>query len=190
MSGLDLIKELRRVQPTLPTLVLSMHPAVAVRAARAERGRDRLPHEGQQARGVRHRHRGARGAAGATSAATRPSLLLRQGARWESPPHDSLSDREYQVLRTARIRPDDLGHRTGSGAERQDRQHLSRAGPREARHAHQRRVDALRDREQPARIRDCGPTRFAARTRHRPPQDAPQQRPSPRAHRAPACTPK
>lgn len=26
-------------------------------------------------------------------------LLLRQGATWEAPPHESLSDREYQVLR-------------------------------------------------------------------------------------------
>jgi DNA-binding NarL/FixJ family response regulator len=26
-------------------------------------------------------------------------LLHRQGARWETPPHESLSDREYQVLR-------------------------------------------------------------------------------------------
>jgi DNA-binding NarL/FixJ family response regulator len=27
MSGLELIKEVRRIRPTLPTLVLSMHPA-------------------------------------------------------------------------------------------------------------------------------------------------------------------
>jgi DNA-binding NarL/FixJ family response regulator len=27
MNGLDLIKELRRLQPTLPTVVVSMHPA-------------------------------------------------------------------------------------------------------------------------------------------------------------------
>ena len=99
MSGLELIKELRRVRPMLPTLVLSMHPPSQFARRAPERGRDRLHHEGQQTRGVRHRHRKRAGEAGDTSARDTADLLLRQGARWESAPHESLSDREYQVLR-------------------------------------------------------------------------------------------
>ncbi len=98
MGGLDLIKELRRVSPNVPTVVLSMHPAAqfAKRALKA-------------------------GAVGYLTKDSAPEELIaaineaRQGRRyvgrdihdvpthWGAKPgaraHESLSDREYQTLR-------------------------------------------------------------------------------------------
>jgi len=95
-SGLDLLKEIRRERPTLPVLVLSMHPAA------------------QFARRVLSA--GASGYLTKDSAATELVTAIEQIRRgrmylgskfpdWTRPPsvdsapHDKLSDREYQVLR-------------------------------------------------------------------------------------------
>jgi two-component system invasion response regulator UvrY len=93
-SGLDLLKEIRRDQPALPVLVLSMHPA------------------SQFARRVLAA--GASGYLTKDSAATELVTAIEQihrGRRYvgdqagEAPagvgaaPHETLSDREYQVLR-------------------------------------------------------------------------------------------
>jgi two-component system invasion response regulator UvrY len=98
ISGLELIKELRRLRPTLPTLVLSMHPpsqfarralsAGAVGYLTKDSSLDEFVTAIEQAR------RGRRYISRDTA-----DLLLRQGAKWESLPHEALSDREYQVLR-------------------------------------------------------------------------------------------
>lgn|SRR5262245_13876421 len=95
-SGLDLLKDIRRNHPSLPVLVLSMHPAsqFARRALAAgalgyltkESAPTELVHaveqirRGRQYLGSRNHERDARGAN-------------------DRPPHDALSDREYQVLR-------------------------------------------------------------------------------------------
>jgi DNA-binding NarL/FixJ family response regulator len=89
-SGLDLLKDIRRERPSLPVLVLSMHPAVqfARRAISA-------------------------GAAGYLTKESAPTELVRaveevrRGRKYlgtstdrdVSSPTDSLSDREYQVFR-------------------------------------------------------------------------------------------
>jgi two-component system, NarL family, invasion response regulator UvrY len=95
-SGLDLLKEIRRDRPTLPVLVLSMHPAA------------------QFARRVLAA--GASGYLTKDSAATELLTAIEQIRRgkmylgsafpdWTRTPgaavapHDKLSDREYQVLR-------------------------------------------------------------------------------------------
>lgn len=95
-SGLDLLKEIRRNRPTLPVLVLSMHPA------------------SQFARRVLAA--GASGYLTKDSAATELITAIEQIRRgkmylgstppdWTrtptpgAAPHDHLSDREYQVLR-------------------------------------------------------------------------------------------
>jgi two-component system, NarL family, invasion response regulator UvrY len=96
-SGLDLLKEIRHTRPALPVLVLSMHPAT------------------QFARRVL-----AAGASGYLTKDSAPTELVhaidqvRRGRLYlgspvhdwartpiepEAAPHDSLSDREYQVLR-------------------------------------------------------------------------------------------
>ena len=57
MSGLELIKEVRRIRPTLPTLVLSMHPASQFARRALSAGAHRLSDERQRTRGVRRRDR-------------------------------------------------------------------------------------------------------------------------------------
>ncbi len=97
-SGLDLIKQLRRLQPSLPTLVVSMHPAsqFARRALAAGAAgyltKDSPPEEfiaaiEEARRGRRYIGRDA------------GQVLVRWSERAAGTPHDSLSDREYQVLR-------------------------------------------------------------------------------------------
>jgi two-component system invasion response regulator UvrY len=97
-SGLDLIKDLQRLHPTIPTLVLSMHPAAqfARRALGAGAAgyltKDSPPDELVAAiedarRGRRYVGRDA------------GDVLLRWAAKSVTTPHEALSDREYQVLR-------------------------------------------------------------------------------------------
>ena len=96
-NGLDLIKELRRLQPALPTLVVSMHPAsqFARRALAAGAAgyltKDSPPEEFIAA--IEEARRGRR-YIGRDS-----EMFGRWSTRTASTPHDSLSDREYQVLR-------------------------------------------------------------------------------------------
>ena len=96
-SGLDLIKELRRLDPMLPTVVVSMHPAsqFARRALAAGAAgyltKDSTPEEFIVA--IEEARRGRR-YVGTDGARVGPSPAIAAGM-----PHDSLSDREYQVLR-------------------------------------------------------------------------------------------
>jgi two-component system, NarL family, invasion response regulator UvrY len=98
MSGLDLIKELQRLHPTVPVLVLSMHPAAqfARRALKAGAAgyltKDSPPEEliaaiEEARRGRRYVSRDA------------GDVLLRWAAKSVTTPHEALSDREYQLLR-------------------------------------------------------------------------------------------
>jgi two-component system invasion response regulator UvrY len=97
-SGLDLIKQLRRLQPTLPTLVVSMHPAAqfARRALSAGAAgyltKDSQPEEFVAA--IEDVRRGRRYVGRDPG-----NMLLRWAAKSTTTPHEALSDREYQVLR-------------------------------------------------------------------------------------------
>jgi DNA-binding NarL/FixJ family response regulator len=95
-SGLDLLKEIRREQPTLPVLVLSMHPAAhfAWRAVAAGASgyltQDSAATELVQA--IEQVRRGRR-------AGSRARVWPAQDTTRGVAAHDALSDREYQVLR-------------------------------------------------------------------------------------------
>jgi DNA-binding NarL/FixJ family response regulator len=97
-SGLDLIKQLHRQRPALPLLVVSMHPAAQFARRALSAGalgyltKDSSPEDFVAA--IEQARRGRR-YVGRDSA----DMLLRWGAKPLSPPHDALSDREYQVLR-------------------------------------------------------------------------------------------
>ena len=97
-SGLDLIKELRRSHPSLPALVVSMHPAAqfARRALSAGAAgyltKDSDP--GEFINAIEDARRG-RKYVGRDSG----DELLRWSTRAVATPHEALSDREYQVLR-------------------------------------------------------------------------------------------
>lgn len=97
-SGLDLLKDIHRHQPTLPVIVLSMHPAAqfawrAVAAgASAYLTKDSAATELVQA--IEGARRGGRQPARPPHSGRSVPHIQRGGS-----PHDSLSDREYQVLR-------------------------------------------------------------------------------------------
>lgn len=97
VSGLDLLKDIRRSHPSLPVLVLSMHPAaqfarrVLAAGASGYLNKDSAPTEliaaiQQLRQGRTYQGRGIADLSGQTL----PS---------DKAPHDLLSDREYQVLR-------------------------------------------------------------------------------------------
>jgi two-component system, NarL family, invasion response regulator UvrY len=95
-SGLDLLKTIRRERPALPVLVLSMHPA-------AQFARRVL---GAGASGYLTKDSAATELVDAIKQIRRGQLYLGSKApEWTitpaagAAPHDSLSDREYQVLR-------------------------------------------------------------------------------------------
>jgi DNA-binding NarL/FixJ family response regulator len=98
MSGLELIKHVRRLKPELPTLVLSVHPAsqFAHRALSAGAiGYLTKDSEFEEfVTAVDHARRGRRYVSRDTA-----DLLVRRSADLDTAPHDTLSDREYQVLR-------------------------------------------------------------------------------------------
>ena len=97
-SGLDLIKDLQRLHPELPTLVVSMHPAAqfARRALSAGAAgyltKDSPPEEFVTA--IEEARRGRRYVGRDAG-----DVLLRWAAKTLTTPHEALSDREYQVLR-------------------------------------------------------------------------------------------
>ena len=98
-SGLDMLKELRRIRPTLPVLVLSMHPPdqFARRAINAGASgylpKDSSPTElikavGEVIAGRRY-----------LNPAVIEELVMNLQPERTQRPHEALSDREYQVLR-------------------------------------------------------------------------------------------
>lgn len=98
-SGLDILDELKRLRPKLPILLLSMHPEeqFARRALKAGAAgyltKESVPEELKVA--VRKVAAGGRYVSAAL--AEKLAVDLRQGA--DTPLHELLSDREFQVLR-------------------------------------------------------------------------------------------
>ena len=94
---MDLIKRLRKQRPELPLLVVSMHPAAQFARRALSAGavgyltKDSAPEDFVAA--VEHARRGRR-----YVGCDAGDLLLQWRAKAQAP-HDSLSDREYQVLR-------------------------------------------------------------------------------------------
>ena len=151
MSGIDLIKQLHRVKPGLPTLVVSMHPAAQFARRALGAGaigyltKDSSPEEFVKAiedarRGRRYLGRDA------------GDVLLNWTTKSIATPHDSLSDREYQVLRLlgSGQTASDIARDLGLSVKTVSTYRIAR--PREAWHAHECGADALCDRERIARF--------------------------------------
>lgn len=97
-SGLEVLKELKQTRPRLPVLILTTHPEeqYAVRVLKAGAAgymtKESAPeHLVEAVRKVT--------AGGRYITPTLADLLVTQIAGAEKPPHESLSDREFQVLR-------------------------------------------------------------------------------------------
>jgi DNA-binding NarL/FixJ family response regulator len=97
-SGIDVLKQIKLSKPRLPVLILSMHPEeqYAVRSLRAGAAgyltKESAPHELIDA--IR---KVANGGKYITSSLAE-KLASELGADMEKPPHEILSDREYQVM--------------------------------------------------------------------------------------------
>jgi two-component system, NarL family, invasion response regulator UvrY len=98
MSGLELLKEVKRLHPALPTLVLSMHPASQFARRAISAGaigyltKDSDLEEFVAAiDAARHGHK--------YISKDAADIIVRKPSDWDTPPHEALSDREYQVLR-------------------------------------------------------------------------------------------
>lgn len=98
-SGLDLLKEIKRLRPRLPVLILSMHSEdqFALRAFRAGAAgymnKENAPEELVKA--IKKVLAGGK----YVSAALAETLVSGLEADTDKPAYESLSDREYQVLR-------------------------------------------------------------------------------------------
>lgn len=97
-SGLDVLKELKNVQPRLPVLMLSMYPEeqYAVRALRSGASgyltKESAPDELISA--IRKVCGGGR----YVSASLAENMAFSIDHKSEQPPHELLSDREYQIM--------------------------------------------------------------------------------------------
>lgn len=97
-SGLDILKELKQIQPNLPVLVLSIHAEeqLAVRLLKAGAAgyltKENAP--GELVKAIRKVLSGGRYVSPALAESLAFDLSLTSGR----PPHETLSDREFQVL--------------------------------------------------------------------------------------------
>ena len=97
-SGLDVLKELKNVQPHLPVLMLSMYPEeqYAVRALRSGASgyltKESAPDELISA--IRKVCKGGK----YVSASLAESMVFTLDSKSEQSPHEALSDREYQIM--------------------------------------------------------------------------------------------
>ena len=99
-GGIEILKDIKHERPRLPVLILSMHPEdqYAIRALRA--GAGRLSHEGSRSpRGSSKRFARSRPEAGSSVADLAERLAMELTVDAAGPPHASLSDREFEVLR-------------------------------------------------------------------------------------------
>ncbi|MEQ1909129.1 MAG: response regulator transcription factor [Vicinamibacterales bacterium] len=97
MSGLELIKEIRQAQPGLPTLALSMHPPSQF--ARRALSAGAIGYITKDAKLDEFMDAVDAARQGQRYISPNTADLLRHAAKWDTLPHESLSDREYQVLR-------------------------------------------------------------------------------------------
>ena len=98
-SGLDVLKEVKRVRPLLPVLILSMHAEEQFAARVIKAGAaGYLPKESapdELVKAIRRVVSGVRYVSPAQAA----KLVFIANHDDGTPPHETLSDREYQVLR-------------------------------------------------------------------------------------------
>jgi DNA-binding NarL/FixJ family response regulator len=98
-SGLDVLKEIKEERPSLPILVLSVHSeeqyGVRVLKAGAAGYLNKESAPEQLVKAIRKVYRGGK----YVSESLAEKLVLELGSDGDQPPHASLSDREYEVMR-------------------------------------------------------------------------------------------
>ena len=151
-NGLEILKDIRRLQPKLPVLILSVHPESQYAVLALRNGaagyitKESAPQELVNA--VRQAVSG-RKYVSASLAEQLASEVERPSAK---APHESLSDRELQNTLPYRLGKDPDGNCRRAVAQRENGKHVPCAPPPEDENEKQRRTDPLRDKQQ-ARLR-------------------------------------
>src|SRR3569833_1768577 len=98
-SGLDVLREIRRIRPTLPVLVVSMHPEeqYAVRVLKA--GASGYVTKSRAAADLVTAMKKILAGGKHISPAIAEKLVSLLQCGGDVPPHERLSDREYQIMR-------------------------------------------------------------------------------------------
>jgi DNA-binding NarL/FixJ family response regulator len=98
-SGLDILKDIKLAHPDLPVLILSMHPEeqFAVRVLKSGAA-GFIPKESAPEELIKAVRKVLSGGKYVTEALAE-KLAFDLAARSDKPPHEALSDREFQVLR-------------------------------------------------------------------------------------------
>lgn len=98
-SGLDILRDIKLAQPLLPVLILSMHPEdqFAVRVLKAGAS-GFIPKESAPEELIKAIRKVVAGGRYVTPALAE-KMAFDLAARRDKPPHETLSDREFQVLR-------------------------------------------------------------------------------------------
>ncbi|HNQ24759.1 MAG TPA: response regulator transcription factor [Phycisphaerae bacterium] len=99
MSGLEVLRELRRRQPRLPVLILTMHPADQYAVRTLREGAAGFLHKGDSPGELVEAIRTVVGGQRYISRPVAESLASHVDATREAVPHERLSNREFQVLR-------------------------------------------------------------------------------------------
>ena len=97
-SGLDALKDVKAMRPGLPVLILSMHPEdqYALRVLKA--GASGYMNKDSASEELVNAVRRVVGGGRYVSPSMAERLAAVVGGDYERPPHDSLSDREFQVM--------------------------------------------------------------------------------------------
>ena len=142
-SGLDILKDLKKLRPKVPVLFLSMHPEdqLAKRVLKAGASgymmKESAPEELIKA--IRKVLAGGL----YVSATLAEKLALDLGAKAEQLHHERLSDRELEGSPNDCFRPDGFPNCRKTFFERDHRKHLSRPHPGKDEHDHKCRTHAL-----------------------------------------------
>jgi len=98
LSGVEILKELRKTHPALPVLVFTMHPEdqYALRMLRA--GANGYITKGSMGKEIVRAMKIVLGGGTYVSSTLKRKLTLERVRKIQGPPHAGLSDREHQVL--------------------------------------------------------------------------------------------
>lgn len=98
-SGLEVLKDIKAIYPELPVLILSMHPEDQYATRVLKAGAAGYINKQSAGEDLVRAVRKAAGGGRYVSPSLAEKLALEIGTDREKPPHERLSDREFQVMR-------------------------------------------------------------------------------------------
>jgi len=142
--GLDILQDIKQARPELPVLVFSGMGEDEFAVAAVNAGASGFVSKGSSIQELTLAVQKVLAGGKYVSPALANKMALGFLSKSPGPLHQSLSEREFQVLRLTASRPRGRRHRRHSVPQRQDGQHLSRSAAGKDADALERRIDALR----------------------------------------------